>query len=131
MGLHFTDEETWGFERLSYSLRHPGLVGMKMRWKAEAPRASCTCQQVDLEHSGGCRFGSPALGWTRMAEGGSGAPGPSVPRNSAPMESPGERESAQGKDSICPGDQNVLAKPVSWGGGGGGWGIAAALPIHR
>ena len=52
MGLHFTDEETWGFERLSYSLRYPGLVGMKMRWKTEAPQASCTCQQADLECSG-------------------------------------------------------------------------------
>lgn len=70
--LHFANEEIWGFKRLSYSLRHPGLVGMKMRWKTEAPRASCTCQQVDLEW--GCRSGSPDPGWTRMAEGGSGVP---------------------------------------------------------
>lgn len=113
--LHFANEEIWGFEKLSYSLRHPGLTGMKTRWKTEAPQAPCTCQQVDLEW--GCRFGSPAPGWTRMAEGGCGVP--SVPRNSAPLASPGERESAQRKDSICPGDRNVLAKPVYPGGGGG------------
>ena len=35
--LHFANEEIWGFKRLSYSLCYPGLVGMKMRWKTEAP----------------------------------------------------------------------------------------------
>lgn len=49
MSLHFVNEEM-DASRLSYSLSHTGLVGMK-QMGTKIPQAPCTCRQVDLGRS--------------------------------------------------------------------------------